>query len=126
MLAKLLLPFKLGLGGRIGSGEQIMSWVGIDDAVGALYHALVNEELSGAVNVVAPQALAQQNFAAQLAHRLHRPACIPVPAGLLRLLLKDMADEMLLASASVKPNKLISSGYRFRYPDLATALDFVM
>jgi len=125
-LAQMLMPYKLGLGGRLGSGEQIVSWIAIDDAVGALYHMLMEETLFGPVNVVSPEPLPQKLFAEILAKRLHRIAWMPLPKLLLRLIYSDLADELLLASFSVKPKKLVESGYLFRHSDLATALRTVI
>jgi len=121
-LRRLLLPFRLGLGGPIGSGEQFMSWIGIDDAIGAVVHALVIESLGGAVNAVAPTPLPNREFARLLGTALSRPAILPLPAFALRLLLGEMADPLLLASSRVVPAQLLASGYRFRHPDLAGAL----
>lgn len=125
-LAKLLLPYRLGLGGRLGSGEQIVSWIGIDDAVGALYHVLMEEALSGPVNIVSPSPVPQKVFAETLAKRLHRVAWMPLPKVLLRCVLGELADEVLLASTSVQPKKLLESGYVFRHPDLASTLHYVV
>ncbi|HEY2809805.1 MAG TPA: TIGR01777 family oxidoreductase [Rhabdochlamydiaceae bacterium] len=125
-LARLLLPYKLGLGGRLGSGAQIVSWVGIDDAIGALYHILMEESLSGPVNVVAPKPLRQKEFADILAKKLYRKAWMPLPASLLRWAFGEMGEELLLSSQNVKPQKLLETQYAFRYPDLSQALDFVM
>lgn len=125
-LAKLLLPYRLGLGGRLGSGEQIVSWIGIDDAVGALYHVLMEEALSGPVNIVSPSPVPQKVFAETLAKRLHRVAWMPLPKVLLRCVLGELADEVLLASTAVQPKKLLESGYAFRHPDLASTLHYVV
>lgn len=125
-LAKMLMPYKLGLGGRLGSGEQIISWIAIDDAIGALYHMLMEETLFGPVNLVSPTPLAQKLFAEILAKRLHRIAWMPLPKLLLRLIYRDLADEVLLASSCVKPKKLLDSSYLFRHTDLTTALHSVM
>ncbi len=120
MLKKLLLPFKLGLGGRIGSGDQIMSWVGLDDVIGAIYHILMTQTLVGAVNIVAPEPISQKGFAKMLAARLHRPAWIPIPDYILRWVFGEMADELFLASAYVKGEKLLDSGYCFFDTDLGS------
>jgi hypothetical protein len=125
-LAKMLLPYRLGLGGRLGSGEQILSWISIDDTVGALYHMLMEETLCGPVNVVSPMPMPQKIFAETLAKRLHRIAWMPLPKTLLRLVLREFADEVLLASTAAQPKKLLESGYIFRHPDLAIALHYVM
>ncbi len=126
ILQRSILPFKLGLIGRLGSGSQIMSWVGIDDAIGAIYHALMTESLEGPVNVAAPHPVKQAEFAKALAKRLRVVSAMPVPACALRAALGEMAEELLLASAHVVPKKLLETGYVFRYPDLVKALDYVM
>ncbi len=125
-LKKLLTPYRLGLGGKLGSGNQFFSWIAIDDLVGAAYHCLMNDTLSGPVNFVAPQAVRQREFAKLLAKKLGRPAFCRVPAPLLKLILGEMAEEMLLSSQRVVPKKLLALGYRFRYPDLKAALDHLL
>jgi uncharacterized protein len=125
-LKKMLLGFKCGLGGRLGSGDQLISWIGIDDAVGALYHMLMQESLAGPINVVSPQAISQKEFARSLAKHIHRPACFPLPAGILKLILREMAEEVLLSSARAVPKQLLSSGYTFRHPDLESVWDSVI
>jgi uncharacterized protein len=125
-LKKMLPPFKLGLGGRIGSGMQYMSWIALDDVVGGLLHCLQNESLHGPVNFVAPNPVTNRQFTETLAHALNRPALFPVPAFLLRLLMGEMADALLLASARVKPSKLLDSGYKFQYSELGEALQGVL
>lgn len=125
-LATMLRAYRLGLGGCFGKGAQIVSWIGIDDAIGALYHLLMEERLSGAVNLVAPTPVSQREFSKILAKKLHRPAYLNLPRGVLHFFLRGLADEVLLSSASVAPRKLIQSGYVFRYPDLKTALDFMI
>lgn len=126
MLKKTLLPFKMGLGGRLGSGRQVMSWIGIDDVIGAIYHALMTESIDGPVNVTAPMPVSQSEFSQVLAHKLERPMFFSVPRWVLCALFGEMAEELLLSSASVLPKRLIETGYIFRYPDLAQALDHVM
>lgn len=121
-LQKMLLPFKLGAGGRIGSGRQYWSWVALSDVVGAIRHAIVTATLAGPVNVVSPQPVTNAEFTKVLARVVHRPALFPMPAAAARLALGEMADELLLASARVLPRKLESSGYRFLFSDLETAL----
>jgi len=125
-LRKMLLPFKLGAGGRMGSGEQYVSWIPIDDAVGAIHHALCAESLQGPVNVVSPNPVTNAEFARLLARVLSRPAFIPVPAFAARLLFGELADALLLASQRVTPARLSESGYRFRFPDLEAALRHVL
>jgi len=122
-LSKMLPLFRLGLGGRIGSGKQMVSWIAIDDLLGAIHHCLLHEEITGPVNCVSPQALPQAAFAHMLAKKLHRPAFCLIPAFLLKIGLGEMAQEVLLSSQNVKPEKLLQTGYVFRCPDLQTALD---
>jgi uncharacterized protein len=121
-LAKMLLPFKLGLGGRIGDGRQSMSWITIDDVVGAIDHALATKLLRGPVNTVGPNPVTNAEFTATLGRVLHRPTIFPMPAFAARLAFGEMADALLLSSQRVVPERLMTSGYRFRYPDLEAAL----
>jgi uncharacterized protein (TIGR01777 family) len=121
-LAKMLPPFRAGLGGRLGNGRQYMSWVTLDDAASAIHHILTCKELSGAVNVVAPQPVTNREFTASLGRALSRPALLPVPAVVLRILLGEMAGSLLLAGARVLPRKLMRHGYRFRHAGLEEAL----
>jgi uncharacterized protein (TIGR01777 family) len=121
-LAKMLLPFKLGAGGRLGSGQQWMSWVTLKDVIGILRMAIEKTAVRGAVNVVAPQAVKNAEFTKALANALHRPALLPAPAFALRLALGEMADALLLASQRAVPTKLQEAGYRFLQPNLTMAL----
>jgi uncharacterized protein (TIGR01777 family) len=122
-LQKMLTPFRLGLGGRIGSGQQWYSWIHVDDIVGGIHHAMQTESLAGPVNLVAPNAVRKAEFTKVLASVLRRPAIFPVPEFALRLAFgKQAAEEMLLASQRVQPGKLESSGYKFRFPELRAAL----
>lgn len=125
-LAKMLLPFKLGAGGRLGSGKQWMSWITLDDVVGATRFAIENGTVRGATNVVAPNAVQNAEFTEALARRLGRPALLPAPAFALRLALGEMADALLLASQRVKPQVLEKLGYRFLHADLPAALGNVL
>jgi uncharacterized protein (TIGR01777 family) len=123
-LPKMLKPFKLGLGGRIGSGQQWLSWIHIDDIVGGIRHAMNTSELSGPVNLVAPNPVRNVEFTRVLASVLGRPAIFPVPAFALRIVFGKMAaDELFLSSQRVEPDTLRTSGYTFHYRDLRTALD---
>src|SRR5438034_11218180 len=122
----MLLPFKLGVGGRLGSGKQWMSWVTLDDVVGILRFAMENSSVRGAVNVVAPQAVQNAEFTKVLAKALHRPALFPAPPFALRLALGEMADALLLSSQRVKPQALEKLGYRFLHPELSAALNSVL
>ena len=121
-LPRMLPVFRAGLGGRLGNGRQFMSWITLDDAVAAMEHALVTTNLRGAVNVVAPQAVTNADFTRTLARVLGRPAWLPVPAPVLRMLLGAMADEMLLASARAVPQQLEATGFRFHAATLEEAL----
>jgi uncharacterized protein (TIGR01777 family) len=125
-LGKMLLPFKMGLGGVIGPGTQYMSWIALDDLLGVIHHALDNEGLRGPVNAVAPAPVTNAEFTKTLGRVLGRPTFAPVPAFALRLAFGEMADEALLASTRVRPERLQQSGYRFRFPDLEGALRHVL
>jgi len=125
-LARLLPAFRLGLGGPIGHGRQWMSWIGVDDVVGIVMHALASEELAGPVNTVAPNPVPNREFAATLGRVLGRPAILPVPAPALRLVFGEMAKETILTSARALPTRLIESGYAFRHPELEGALRFLL
>lgn len=134
-LAKMLPPFRLGAGGRLGSGRQWMSWVTLEDLVGILRFALEEAPagsnlsrmpLSGAINAVAPQPVRNAEFTRTLARALRRPTIFPAPAFALRWALGEMADELLLASQRVLPQKLSEAGYRFRHAELPAALAAVL
>jgi uncharacterized protein len=125
-LGRMLPPFRAGAGGPLGSGKQWVSWISVDDAVGAVHHALFTEELSGPVNAVAPEPVTSRTFATTLGRVLHRPAILPVPATGLRLLFGEMADTALLSSQRVSSSRLVASGYSFRHPRLEPALRHVL
>jgi uncharacterized protein (TIGR01777 family) len=121
-LAKMLTPFKLGAGGKIGSGTQYMSWIALDDVVGAILHALAHEELAGAVNVVAPGPVTNAEFTKTLGSVLGRPTIFTVPAFAARLAFGEMADAALLASQRAEPARLKATNYEFKFPELEGAL----
>ncbi len=125
-LAKMLLPFRFGAGGRVGSGKQYWSWISIDDAAGAIYHALMTNSLAGPVNVVAPQPVTNLEFTKTLGRILNRPTIAPLPAFAARLALGEMANDLLLASCRVLPHQLIASDYQFRQPTLEAALRHIL
>ena len=125
-LAKMLPPFKLGVGGKLGSGQQWMSWITLEDVVGIIRLAIENGTIRGAMNVVAPQAVQNTEFTKVLAKTLHRPALFPAPTFALRLALGEMADALLLSSQRVKPQALEKLGYRFLHPELSAALNSVL
>lgn len=120
-LQKLLLPFRLGIGGRVGSGRQWLPWIAIDDAVDVIVRALTDERMRGIVNAVAGSTR-NAEFTDALARAVHRPALIPVPAFGMRLLFGEMAEETLLGGQRVEPRVLRELGHRFRHPDLPSAL----
>ena len=121
-LAKMLTPFKLCAGGIVGSGRQYWSWIALDDVVGAIHHAITHEELSGPVNAVSPESLTNAEFTKILGRVLRRPTIAPLPAFVVKLLLGEMGEELLLASTRVVPTRLQESGYQFRCPTLEVAL----
>jgi uncharacterized protein (TIGR01777 family) len=121
-LASMLTPFRLGLGGPIGSGEQFMSWIALDDVLGAIYHALATPGVQGPMNAVAPHPVTNREFTKTLGHVLWRPTIFPLPAFVARLAFGEMAEALLLASVRVQPRALLSTGYRFRSPTLEPAL----
>jgi uncharacterized protein (TIGR01777 family) len=125
-LAKMLLPFKLGAGGRIGSGQQYMSWIALDDVVGAIHHTLITDTLQGPVNAVAPNPVTNAVFTKTLGRVLWRPTLVPLPAFVARAAFGEMADALLLASIRVEPTRLKDTHYAFRYPELEGALRHVL
>jgi len=125
-LGAMLVPFKLGLGGRTGNGQQWMSWIDVRDMVGAIHHILKNDLLQGPVNLVAPKPARNAEFVKTLASVLSRPAILPLPAFAVRLALGEMGEQLLLGSQKVEASRLISSGYPFRYRELRASLESVM
>ena len=121
-LPKQVLMFRLGVGGRLGSGRQWLSWISLEDAVGAYLHALTHDDLEGPVNAVAPNPVTNAEFTAILARVLRRPAFLHVPAFAPRLVLGELADELLLISMRAHPVRLLETGYRFRFPELEPTL----
>jgi len=121
-LVKMLPPFRLGLGGRLGSGLQYMSWISLDDLVSVILFALDNESVTGAVNAVSPHPVTNAQYTRTLGQILHRPTFFTVPAFVLRFLLGEMAEETLLTSQRVHSGQLEKYGFAFAHPDLTTAL----
>ena len=122
-LSRLLIPFRLGLGGRLGSGRQWWSWISLTDEARAVAHCIATDELDGAVNLTSPSPVRNEEFTRRLAAALHRPAAIPVPAAALRLALgRDLAEGLVLASARVVPERLMNSGFSFLHDRLDEAL----
>jgi uncharacterized protein (TIGR01777 family) len=122
-LGAMLLPFKMGLGGRTGNGRQWMSWIDVQDMVGGIQHILKNEVLRGPVNMVAPEPVTNAEFAKTLASVLGRPAIFPMPAFAAKLAFGEMGEELLLGSQKVEPGKLVGSRYQFRYRELRGSLE---
>jgi len=125
-LPRMLVPFRLGVGGRIGDGRQYMSWITLDELAGAYLYALHTETLAGAVNAVTPNPVSNADFTRTLGRVLRRPTVFPLPAFAARLALGEMADELLLASARVHPARLLATGYVFRFAELEGALRHVL
>lgn len=121
-LEKMLPPFRMGLGGVLGSGKQYLSWVSIQDVTQMLRHVLANEALRGPVNLVSPNPVSNREFTQELGRALHRPTLFAMPAFAARLAFGEMADEALLSSTRVLPKKLMASGYAFVHPELKGAL----
>jgi hypothetical protein len=125
-LGAMLTPFKLGLGGRVGDGQQWMSWIDVQDMVGAIHHILKNDLLQGPVNMVAPRPVRNEEFVKTLASVLSRPAILPMPAFAVKAVFGEMGEELLLSSQRVEPGKLISSGYPFRHRELSKSLQHLL
>ncbi len=121
-LKQMLPPFRMGLGGPLGNGQQWMSWIALDDAVAAIYHALMTESVEGAVNVVTPNPVSNREFTKVLGKVLGRPTVLPLPAPAVRLLLGEMGEALLLGGQQVEPRALRESGFLFTYPELEGAL----
>ena len=122
VIARMRLPFLLGMGGRVGSGLQGMSWIHLGDLVAAICFAIENESVHGAVNAVAPNPVSQIEFARSLARALHRPCIMPLPAPIVRLLFGEMGSELLLSGQFVQPAQLLRHGFRFRCATIDEAL----
>ncbi len=125
-LGRMLWPFRLGLGGRLGDGRQWMSWITLDDLVALILFALTRDSLRGPVNAVAPNPVSNTEFTRALGAVLHRPTIFPVPAFAVRTLFGEMGKELLLASNRAIPEKALASGFQFRYPELRAALEDVL
>lgn len=121
-LAKMLTPFKMAVGGRIGSGDQYMSWLSIEDASGMILHGLNTPELSGPVNAVAPEPVTNAEFTKALGRAVHRPTIFPMPGFAAKLAFGEMAEALVLASTRVLPKRLEETGYTFRHRTIDQAL----
>jgi len=125
-LSKMLPPFKFGLGGPMGSGKQWMSWIHMDDLIGIIRYAIETETVTGAINGTAPNPVTNKTFSTTLGRILKRPAFIPMPAFVMKLMLGEMAEELLLSGQRVVPNKIIKAGYQFKYPELKNAFESIL
>jgi uncharacterized protein (TIGR01777 family) len=125
-LARMLFPFRMGLGGKIGSGKQFMSWIALDDLLGIILHAINTESLRGAVNAVAPDPVTNREFTRTLGRVLGRPTLFPLPAFVVRAVFGQMGDELLLSSTRVEPAQLAAAGFSFRFPQLEEAFRHVL
>ncbi|MCA1624919.1 MAG: TIGR01777 family oxidoreductase [Acidobacteria bacterium] len=125
-LEKMLTPFKLGVGGVIGSGNQWMSWISLDDLIKIIHFALRNEYLSGAVNAVAPNPVTNKEFTKTLGKVLHRPTILPIPAFAIKLMFGEMGKTLLLEGTRVLPKKLQDAGFEFQFSNLETAIKHVL
>jgi len=125
-LEKMLPPFKLGLGGPMGSGRQWWPWISMDDVIGVVDHILAHKDLTGPVNLVAPEAVTSRDFARTLGRHLGRPAVLPAPAFAIKLALGEMAEALLLSSTKAVPKVLEETGYTFKAPTLAKAFQMIL
>lgn len=125
-LKKMLLPFKLGLGGRIGSGNQYVSWIAIDDLVKAISFCLNNVQIEGPINVTSPEPVTNAQLTEILGKQLDRPTFMSMPSFFVKLILGEMGEEMLLSSSRVIPKKLLEQGFTFQYPELKNALSILL
>jgi uncharacterized protein (TIGR01777 family) len=125
-LRKMLTPFKMGVGGKIGDGRQWMSWIDVQDMVGAIHHILKSDLLQGPVNMVAPKPVTNAEFTKTLANVLSRPAIFPMPAFVVKLTFGEMGETVLLGSQRVEPAQLVASGYPFRFSDLRASLENIL
>lgn len=122
-LATMMTPFKLGVGGVVGSGKQWMSWVSLDDVVGIINFALENESVRGAINVTAPNPVTNEEFTKTLGSVLYRPTFLPLPEFAVHMVFGEMGDALLLDSTRVVPKRLLDAGYDFKFTDIKTALE---
>lgn len=125
-IAVMLPLFQIGLGGSIGSGRQVVSWIALDEIAPAMLHVLATPALRGPVNFVAPEPVPFAELARALGHALHRPTLFTVPAFAARLALGEMGEEMVLSGVRVVPRRLLETGYRFRFPELTGAMEHAL
>lgn len=125
-LGTMLTPFKMGVGGVVGSGKQWMSWISLDDHVAAINFVIENENIRGAVNAVSPEPVTNEEFTKTMGEALHRPTFIPLPEFAVSMLMGEMGDALLLTSTKVVPKRLEDAGFEFKYPDLKGALEHAL
>ena len=125
-LKKMLTPFKLCMGGKIGTGQQYISWIALDDVIGAIHHIMLGCDIQGPVNIAAPNPITNAEFAKHLARSLRRISVLPVPAFMIKLLFGDMGKETVLTSTRMDSTKLMASGYRYKFDNLGPALDHML
>ena len=125
-LGRMLMPFKMGLGGRIGHGKQWMPWIHIEDEIALIFHCLKRSDLSGGINASSPNPVMNRQFSQMLGKVLARPVLFPMPSAIARLLFGEMADELLLTGQRVYPRKALESGFNFSYPELMPALEQII
>jgi uncharacterized protein (TIGR01777 family) len=121
-LARMLIPFRLGLGGIVGGGRQYLSWIALDDLIGAIYHLIFAGDVHGPVNGVAPEPVSNREFTKILGRVLHRPTILPMPAAVVRTIFGELGQALLLDGARVSSSSLEQSGFRFLFPDVKSAL----
>lgn len=122
-LSTMLLPFRLGVGGVVGSGEQWMSWISLDDEIAIINYVIENENIRGAVNAVSPNPVTNHDFTKTLGEVLYRPTILPLPEFAVSMVFGEMGDALLLASTKVIPKRLTDAGFEFKYPDLKGAIE---
>ena len=125
-LARMVPPFKMGLGGRIGNGKQWMPWIHINDEIELIFHCIKRSDLTGSINATSPNPVTNRQFSQALGAVLSRPVIFPMPAFLVKLLFGEMAEELLLAGQRVHPRKALESGFEFKYPELGPALEQIL
>jgi len=125
-LAKMLLPFKLGIGGCLGNGRQYMSWIALEDMIKIIFHVLQEKEIQGPINVSTPYPVTNKQFTKTLGQVLHRPTIIPLPSFVIQCLFGEMGDALLLSSTRMEPQKLLNAQYTFCFPQLKEALQYLL
>lgn len=122
-LGTMITPFKMGVGGVVGSGEQWMSWVSLDDVIAIINFAIENDKIRGAINVTSPNPVTNEEFTKTLGEVLYRPTFLPLPEFAVNLVFGEMGDALLIDSTKVIPKRLLDAGFKFEFPDLKAALE---